>query len=146
MDALAHSARRVARDRTSNVVLIVGDVGSVAIGLEGMADEVRVHFPWGSLLRGVIGEDVALLDALGRLLRPDGSLTALLSVLPRDGVDGGVAPGDLVRIAARYEQRGFTIAEARALTKADVREATSSWGKRLDAGGKRPGLYLRALR
>jgi 16S rRNA (adenine(1408)-N(1))-methyltransferase len=67
-DALAHAARRVARDRTSNLALIVGSVEAIASELTGMADEVRVHFPWGSLLRGVMGEDEAVLEALAEVV------------------------------------------------------------------------------
>lgn len=144
-DALAHAARRIVRDRTPNVVLLVGAVEAIADDLAELADDVRVHFPWGSLMRGVIAHDDVVLDALVRLLRPGGTLTVLLSILPRDGVADLVTP-DLDRIARAYEERGLSVTGIRALTRADVHSAASSWGKRLDAGGARPGLYIRALR
>jgi 16S rRNA (adenine(1408)-N(1))-methyltransferase len=143
-DALAHAARRVARDRTPNVALIVGSLEAVACDLAGLADEVRVHFPWGSLLRGVIGEDDAVLAALARLPKPGGPLTALLSVVPRDGIASG--PIHPERIAARWSAFGLRVRTMRPLTRGDVDEAGSSWGKRLDAGGTRPGLFVRARR
>lgn len=144
-DAVAHAARRVARDRLPNVLLLVGAVEAVADDLADAADDVRVHFPWGSLLRGAIAQDAVVLDAVARLVRPGGSLTVLLSVLPRDGV-AELTTADLDRIGRAYEDRGLSIAEMRAVTDADVRGAASSWGKRLDAGGTRPGLFLRAVK
>lgn len=143
-DALAHAARRVARDRTPNILLLVGAVETLGCELADMADEVRVHFPWGSLLRGASGEDDGVLDALARLPRPGGSVTALLSIVPRDGVAAG--PIDAQRVAAHWTARGLVVTKMRPLTKADVEEAASSWGKRLGAGGARAGLYLRAVK
>jgi 16S rRNA (adenine(1408)-N(1))-methyltransferase len=143
-EALAHAARRVARDRTPNLALLVGSVEAIADDLAGIADDARVHFPWGSLLRGLIGQDDLVLGALARLLRPGGSLTVLLSVLPRDGGEE-LTTTDLELVAGRFEERGLLVSEIRALTRADVRAGASSWGKRLDAGGARPGLYLHAL-
>ena len=49
-DMLAHAARHAARDRLPNLLLLREPVESLA--LEQIADEVTVHFPWGSLLRG----------------------------------------------------------------------------------------------
>jgi 16S rRNA (adenine(1408)-N(1))-methyltransferase len=142
-DALAHAARRVARDRTPNVALIVGSVEAVACHLAGLADEVRVHFPWGSLLRGVIGEDDAVLAALARLPKGGCPLTALFSVVPRDGA---AAMPDADLLAARWISHGLVISTIRPLTSADVEAAGSSWGKRLGAGDPRPGIYVRAVR
>jgi 16S rRNA (adenine(1408)-N(1))-methyltransferase len=145
-DALVYAARRVARQRPSNVVLLVASVESLPCELEGIADEVRVHFPWGSLLRGVLAEDDAVLSALARLPRAGGSLTVLLSVVPRDGVGAELGQARLSRISCEYQERGLRIRETRPLTTADVRESGASWGKRLGAGGSRPGLYIHAIR
>jgi 16S rRNA (adenine(1408)-N(1))-methyltransferase len=126
------------------VALIVGSVETVACDLAGIAHEVRVHFPWGSLLRDVIGEDDAVLAALAGLPRPGGTVTAMLSVTTRDGVAAGRV--DPLRLASRWMANGLTVRALRALTRGDVEEARSSWGKRLGAGCSREGLYVRAER
>ena len=143
-DALAYATRRIGRDRTPNVALIVGSVEAVARDLAGMADEVRVHFPWGSLLRGVIGEDDEVLDGVAALPRVGGSVTAIVSIVRRDGV--ALEPIDAARVAARWLSRGLTVDKLRPLTKADVNDAASTWGKKLGAGTVRSGLYLRAVK
>jgi 16S rRNA (adenine(1408)-N(1))-methyltransferase len=142
-DALTYAARRAARERLPNLLLLREPVESLA--LESVADEVTVHFPWGSLLRGVLAEDKSVFAAICRLPRQGGRLTLLLSVIARDGrapLDGG----DVARVRRAYRSGGLVLEDHRAATRADVDAAGSSWGKRLDVGGTRPGLLLRFVR
>jgi hypothetical protein len=106
---------------------------------------VTIHFPWGSLLRGAIAEDEAVLDAICGLVRTGGTLTVLLSLVERDG-RAPLAPHDVARIARAYRERGLLLERARAATRDDVAASRSSWGKRLDVGGSRPGTLLRFTR
>jgi 16S rRNA (adenine(1408)-N(1))-methyltransferase len=142
-DALAYAARRVVRERLPNLVLLREPVENLA--LASVADEVTVHFPWGSLLRGALAEDERVLEAICRLPRPGGVLTVMLSVTARDG-RAPLDDGDFARVRRAYRSRGLVLAGHRAVTRADVDDAASSWGKRLDVGGTRPGLLLRFIR
>ena len=47
--------------------------------LDGLAGLVTVHFPWGSLLRGLLAADPAVLGGLARVLAPGGTLSMLVS-------------------------------------------------------------------
>jgi 16S rRNA (adenine(1408)-N(1))-methyltransferase len=113
--------------------------------LHSVADEVTIHFPWGSLLRGALAEDERVFDAISRLSRPGGVLRILLSVVARDG-RAPLADRDLERVTRAYRWLGFALVERRAATRADVDAARSTWGKRLDVGGSRPGQVLRFVR
>ncbi len=92
------------------------------------SDALTVHFPWGSLLRGVLGHDDAVLAGVAALLTPGGHGSVLLSVLPRDGVP---APAD--DLAAVYARHGLLV-RTRPATPEDVAGVRSSWAKRLRAG------------
>ena len=142
-DALAYAARRAVRERLPNLLLLRESVESV--GLECVADEVTVHFPWGSLQRGALAEDETVFDAICRLPRPGGVLTLMLSVTARDG-RAPLNDRDIARIRRAYRSGGLVLVEHRAVARADVDIAGSSWGKRLDVGGTRPGLLLRLVR
>jgi len=115
------------------------------LALESLADEVTIHFPWGSLLRGALAEDERVFAAIAHLPRPGGALTLLLSLIERDG-RAPLSDRDIARVARAYQGRGLTLAESRAVLRADVDAARSSWGKRLDVGGARPGRLLRFTR
>lgn len=142
-DALAYAARHAVRERVPNLVLLRESVESAA--LDAVADEVTVHFPWGSLLRGALAEDDGVFEAIGRLPRPGGALTLVLSVIARDG-RVPLSAGDIARVTREYRSRGFSLVEDRVVARADVAAARSSWGKRLDVGGARPGHLLRFRR
>jgi 16S rRNA (adenine(1408)-N(1))-methyltransferase len=131
------------RERLPNLVLLREPAESIP--LESFADEVTIHFPWGSLLRGALAEDESVFAAICRLPRPGGRLTMLLSVTAREGREP-LTDEDRARVARAYRSRGLTLTEHRAVVRADVDAARSSWGKRLDVGGTRPGELLRFVR
>jgi 16S rRNA (adenine(1408)-N(1))-methyltransferase len=142
-DALAYAARRAVRDRVPNLVLLHEPLGSLA--LHSFTDELTIHFPWGSLLRGALAEDESVFAAICRLPRPGGRLTLAFSVTDRDG-RAPLSAHDIARVRRAYRWSGFAAIEDRAVERSDVAAARSSWGKRLDVGGTRPGHLLRFLR
>jgi len=131
------------RERLPNLLLLREPIESLA--LESVADEVTVHFPWGSLLRGVLAEDERVFAAICGLPRPGGALTVMLSVTGRDDRTP-LDEGDVARVRRAYRSFGLVLAEHRAVIRADVDAARSSWGKRLGVGQARPGLLLRFVR
>ena len=104
---------------------------------------MTVHFPWGSLLRGVLGHDDAVLAGISQLLEPGATATVLASVTERDGVPA-LRPRE--ELAAVYASNGLELDELRPATQADVAAANSSWAKRLRAGIVRPVTLLRLER
>jgi len=104
---------------------------------------MTINFPWASLLRGVLGHDDEVLAGVARLLAPGAYATALVSVLPRDGVP---AIPEAPALAGAYARHGLRVAEARPATPAEVAASGSSWAKRLRAGRERPVTLLRFTR
>jgi len=142
-DALAYAARRAVRHPLPNLVLLREPLESLP--LESFADEVTIHFPWGSLLRGALAEDERVFDAICRLPRRGGALTLLVSLTTRDG-RAPLADTDISRMLRAYRSAGLALVEHRPIAPADVEAARSSWGKRLRVGGTRPGELLRFVR
>jgi 16S rRNA (adenine(1408)-N(1))-methyltransferase len=104
---------------------------------------MTINFPWASLLRGVLGRDEVVLAGVARLLAHGASASALVSVLPRDGVPAIPEVGVL---AGAYARHGLHLAAARRATAAEVAASGSSWAKRLRAGRERPVTLLRFTR
>jgi 16S rRNA (adenine(1408)-N(1))-methyltransferase len=148
--AMAVASRRAAasprRGGLPNALFVVAAAEALPRELDGLADLVTVHFPWGSLLRGLLHADPAIMTGVTRGMRPGATLSLLLSSTDRDR-GAGVAPlqEPAVRaLAAAYRDWGLEMTEARPATAADIAAAHSSWGKRLGAGGRRPAWLLRA--
>ena len=136
-------AWRAKRTRLANVAFLVEAVERIPNELAGLASEVTIHFPWGSLLRGVITADEQVLSPIAKLLRPDGELRLLLSATSRDGY-ADLAPDDVSALARSYAEHGLELTEARVATRLDVAASRSSWAKRLGQG--RPMVFARYSR
>ena len=99
-----------------------------------------MHFPWGSLLRGVLAADNAVLAGVAQLFAPDAHGSVLLSVMPRDGIAN--AP-PLHQLVAGYARHGLSVVEHRPATTEEVAASHSTWAKRLKAATTRPVTLLR---
>jgi 16S rRNA (adenine(1408)-N(1))-methyltransferase len=144
--ASRRAAAKPSRGGLPNALFVVAAAEALPAELDGVADLVTVHLPWGSLLRGLLGANPATMTGLTRMLRPDGTLQLLLSSTVRD-CGAGVAPiqaTTLHALAESYAAWGLAVTEARPATVADVADAHSTWGKRLGAGTRRPAWLLRA--
>src|SRR5262245_59849013 len=89
---MAESSRRAARPARKgglpNAGFIVAAAETPPAEIAGIADLVTVQFPWGSLLRGVVGRDEAVARGLAALVAEHGALELLLAPAERDGLDG----------------------------------------------------------
>jgi len=144
--ASRRAAAKPARGGLPNAVFVVAAAEALPPELDGVADLVTGHFPWGSLLRGLLHADPAVMAGLTRVMRPGAILAMLLSTTARDR-GAGVVPiqaATLQALAKSYATWGLAVTEARPATAADVAAAHSTWGKRLGAGGRRPAWLLRA--
>jgi 16S rRNA (adenine(1408)-N(1))-methyltransferase len=140
--ALADSSRRASRGRTAlpNALFAVAAAERPPDELHGLAGSLTVNFPWGSLLRGLVGADDAVLAGVARLMAPGAEGVVLLSVVPRDGMPP-VPPR--TTLAPVYERHALDLVEMRPATPEEVAASGSSWAKRLRAGRERPVTLMR---
>src|SRR5262245_36825241 len=87
-DASRRAARQPARGGLPNALFVVAAAESPPAELTGLADEIRILFPWGSLLRGVLGRDPRVACGITALARPGARVSAIVSVTATDAVDG----------------------------------------------------------
>ena len=130
------AARPPARGGRPNLLFVVAAAETPPPELLGVADEVRILFPWGSLLRGVLGADEWVAGGIAALARPGGRVSAIVSVTSRDGLDGiaTLDPTRLVGIAAA-RRSGLRLTAAQQVDADHVRATRSTWGRRLLGGG-----------
>jgi 16S rRNA (adenine(1408)-N(1))-methyltransferase len=136
--AMADVSRRADRRGLANAMFLMAGVEALPGSLlVAVADEVTVTFPWGSLLRGLVGLDPAALAGVAAPLRSGGRIKVLASVVPSDGVDGlpSLDASHAVRIAEAWRCAGLELVAMRPVTTAELRAVRSSWARRL---GDRP--------
>lgn len=138
------AARRTARGGAPNAWFIRARVEEPPAACHGIADEIRVHYPWRGLLHGLIEPRPAVLAALAALGTRGARLTVTINASALDGDfgpfadDTAVLAGQLMaRLAQSYAAAGITIAA----TAAPAGPVTT-WGRRLGQGRSPAGVTL----
>ena len=139
---MAEASRRAARRGPANAIFLAAGAAELAhTPLAGRMDLVTVTFPWGSLLRGVLGPEPAVLAGVARLVAPRGRVEVLASVVPSDRVDGVITLDASWEPAIRraWAGVGLELISMRPATAAEIAASRSSWARRLDPSrGTRP--------
>ena len=134
-EAMAETSRRAAKS-AFNAVFVAASAEELAGELPAIADDVVTYFPWGSLLRGFLGVDAAVGEAIAAVAKPGGRISALVSVTERDRV-AAVADLEAVVAGRAGPSRRLELVDARLASRAEIHATRSTWGRRLLAG--RPG-------
>jgi 16S rRNA (adenine(1408)-N(1))-methyltransferase len=152
-EASARSARSPRRGGLPNALFLVGDAASLPAAFDGVADEVAITLPWGSLLRAVLAADRRFATGLGRVLRPGGRVRVVVSLEDRDRaafdagtIDAGTIDPELRAFGACLEAVGLELVERRAVVAADMATIRSSWARRLGIPARRGAWMLAARR
>lgn len=142
--------RKPAKGGLPNVLFLQAAVEDLPQELSGIASEVHVHFPWGSLLQSVATGDLKVLQGIRRICSPDALLEVVIGLdaerdrseierlgLPRlstEHIDSVLAP--------LYRSAGFEILERGTILASEWPELKSSWAKRLKGNANRPLAYI----
>jgi 16S rRNA (adenine(1408)-N(1))-methyltransferase len=144
----AKAARKPARGGRANLLLVRARVEELPADLHGVADEVSVQLPWGSLLEGIVLARDDVLGGLAALCRPGARLTVTLNgeiwldstparyeslPVPTPEYVADVVATGLARVGIRFgEARYSSAAEAKALP--------TTWARRLGHGRAHPSF------
>jgi 16S rRNA (adenine(1408)-N(1))-methyltransferase len=142
--------RKPAKGGAPNVLFIQAAVEDLPSELNGVADEVHVHFPWGSLLRAVAAGDTAVLVNLRRICAPGALLEIVVGLdTERDQTEIerlGLTPLSIEfidqQLAPRYRSAGFETIERGIIPATEWPEFNTSWAKRLHGNEGRAITYL----
>jgi 16S rRNA (adenine(1408)-N(1))-methyltransferase len=140
--SMAETSRRAARrDAVPNLLFVVASAEAPPVELRGLADEVRILFPWGSLLRGLLGRDERVARGIAALARPGARVSATISITARDGI-GETSELDASAVAdleSALGPAGLRLTGSGGVDRDEVRATRSTWGRRLlGAAGERP--------
>ncbi len=133
------AARKPARGGVGNASFVVAAVESLPEELLGLATLVRVNFPWGSLMRGLLAPDASVLHAVASLGLEGAAFEVVASYHPEH--DTGAFQGEALPalddgyitkvLAPAYTAAGLVVQEHRRLTADEALAIPSTWGRRL---------------
>lgn len=144
------ATRKPAKGGLPNVLFIRAAVEELPPELDNTADEIHIHFPWGSLLGAVANGDERVLRALHRISAPGCLLEVVIGVDPerdkRELERLGLAEFSLDYLrkiaASRYQASGFTLKESGVLAKDEWTRLHTSWARRLSPNEAREVVYF----
>jgi len=142
--------RKPAKGGAPNVLFIQSAVEDLPAELHGVANEVHVHFPWGSLLRAVATGDLDVLRNLRRVCAREALLEVVIGLDPeRDQSEIerlGIASLTLEFIdnvlVSNYAAAGFRIIERGIIAASEWPRLNTSWAKRLERNERRAVTYM----
>jgi 16S rRNA (adenine(1408)-N(1))-methyltransferase len=144
-EASDRAHRQPARGGVDNLAFVAAAANDLPGDLAGIADEVTVVLPWGSLLQVVLLADEVFLGKLMAVLKPVGRLELLVSVAESD-VGAGKIDFDEAKaraLAVSYSKLGWKPEDVRLADVADVERLGSSWARRLAIPRRRQAWILR---
>ena len=144
------ATRKPAKGGLPNALFVQATVEDLPEGLNGVADEIHIHFPWGSLLRAVVTGNENVLEALRRICAPRCRLEIII------GVDAERDRTEILRLGLpdlsaeyidntlipKYNAVGFEALEYGSLDAPEWRQLETSWAKKLQGNAAREVTYL----
>lgn len=145
--------RRVERGGAPNVLFLQAAIEELPNELHGIAVEVHIQFPWGSLLKGVATGNELILKNLRHLCRSKARLEITIgldakrdhSELKRLGLPELSARYLEQALIPAYESNGFQIEDYGILLPSEWPAMESSWAKKLRRSATRTLIYLRGV-
>jgi len=131
----------MARGGASNALFLRAAAEALPGALEGVADEITVHYPWGSLLRAVIEPDPTILGQIARMGRHGARLRVRLNVsavVSANGEAGTWMSQAESRLGTGYAAAGIRLASCGLV----LAEAETSWSARLQRGQRATVLAI----
>lgn len=141
IDACRESLGRTSRLAPSNALFLIGNVLTLSTDLEGVATDITINFPWGSLLEGLLDADSGVASTLRLLARPLAALEVRLNAGAL-AESGWQLQDGVTRIRRSLQAQSFLMDPATELDVAALRQFQSSWSKRLAFGRDPRGILL----
>ena len=144
------ATRKPAKGGLPNVLFVQAAIENLPEELNETADEIHIHFPWGSLLRAAATGDADVLENLRRISAPDCLLEIVI------GIDEERDKSEIERLALppltaeyleniltpKYQSAGFKVIESGVLSSADWSRLETSWARKLQGSENRKVVYF----
>jgi 16S rRNA (adenine(1408)-N(1))-methyltransferase len=144
------ATRKSSKGGLPNVLFVQAAIENLPEELTATADEIHIHFPWGSLLAAVaLGDDHAL-ASLRRICAPECILEIIIGIdverdrteIERLGIPKLSAEHLQNVLIPKYAAAGFEILESGTLNPAEWSRLETSWARRLQSNDNRQCVYL----
>jgi 16S rRNA (adenine(1408)-N(1))-methyltransferase len=144
------ATRKPLKGGLPNVLFIQAAIEDLPEELDGAADEIHIHFPWGSLLRAVLAGDEDVLKNLRRICAP-GCVLEIVTGIDEERDRSEIERLELPKISEaylenalipKYEANNFKFLRKGILGVSEWSKMETSWARKLQTGANRAVTYL----
>lgn len=144
------ATRKPAKGGLPNAMFVQAAVEDLPEEFGGVADEIHIHFPWGSLLKAVAVGEEAVLRSLRRIAASGCLLEIIIGIDPeRDATERsrlGIPEPTMVFLHSylipKYKAVGFEPNDCHRLSREEWTKIDTSWARRLSSGSQRTVYFL----
>ena len=144
------ATRKPAKGGLPNAMFVQAAAEDLPEEFEGVANEIHIHFPWGSLLSAVATADPRVVSGLRRAAAADCILEVVIGIDPvrdRSEIKRLNIPDfteSYIRnsLVPAYERLGFRLIEHGTLGPAEWPRLTTSWVRKLSGNDTRVVRYF----
>ena len=139
------ATRKPAKGGLPNAMFVQAAVEDLPDELGGVAKDIHINFPWGSLLRAVATGDTVVLASLRRIAAENARLEIVIGVdvekdateLARLGIPEFSSDYLREQLTPRYEHAGFSVIGQRELLRSEWAQLETSWARKLSVSDSR---------
>ncbi|HEY4376530.1 MAG TPA: class I SAM-dependent methyltransferase [Acidimicrobiales bacterium] len=145
-EVAARAGRKPAKGGRANLLLVHASVEALPDALRGVADDVFVLLPWGSLLEGIVLADPTILEAVAAIGRAGAAVHVVLNAeIWHENTPGRFAdlPVPTAEHAAEvivpgFAAAGLDVTDVRYLAADETAAMPTTWAKRLGSTRDHP--------
>ena len=133
VDSCRENLREVSRRAPTNSLFIIGNAQDLPCEIHGLATQITINFPWGSLLESLLANDPALLTGLLMTAQPHAKFEARLNGEALAKAGWSLEEG-AQRVRDALALNGFNMRYPSVLAPSELRSCPTTWAKRLAFG------------
>ena len=145
VDACRENLRANSLVKLPNALFVIASAQALPFELNGLASQININFPWGSLLESLLNNDVSLINRLVSIARPCSGLNIYLN-----GEALSTAGRKLEEGADQIEHNlsvsGWRITSRSCMDPRALRSVPTTWAKRLAYGRDPRAIHLKSQR
>lgn len=144
------ATRKPAKGGLPNVLFVQAAIENLPEEFNAIADEIHIHFPWGSLLRAVAVAEENILQNVRRICAPECLVEIII------GIDEERDKMEIERLKIpplnseylkdvlipKYQAANFEVLETGFLPASEWSKLETSWARKLQGGSNRKVAYL----
>ncbi|MGB4645195.1 MAG: hypothetical protein WBH76_04790 [Dictyoglomaceae bacterium] len=145
------AGKKTTKGGLKNVLFVVDDAMAISDDLAFTADNIFIHFPWGSLRDGIIKGDARLLQNLVKVSKADASLEIYITYC-RKYEENEMISRNLPELSMHYLREvlkerfhcaGIQVTEISAMDNEALKSLQTKWAKKLAYGKAREIFHIR---